>query len=50
MGDLEDWLTDSDVEDYLVNLQVPGEYRDAGRPVVCDVVKTFAKTNIEGDT
>ena len=38
--------TDSDVEAYIANRIVEGEYRDAERAMECDVFKTFARTNL----
>ena len=38
--------TDSDVEAYLANNRVAGEYSDAERAEACDVCETFAKTKL----
>ena len=37
--------TESDVDAYLENRSVAGEYSDAGRAIGCDFFKTFPNTN-----
>ena len=44
-GDVGKWESDSEIEDYLVNLIVSNEYRGAVRSEGCDVSKTYAGTN-----
>ena len=44
--EIDGFHTGTDVEDYLANLSLTAQYRDAGRAIDCDAFKTFEKTNL----
>ena len=45
-GDIEYWQPDIEVEHYMVNRRVVGEYRDAEQTEVRDAFGTFAEANL----